>query len=109
MQMLIFECAISNIAIVLRGGLMNDRIVKRNLEMVTAVTHFLLERPYLLSRLPHDFKLVILPEDDRELSQYNLDLLQKHETSGKPVVIARLSMQADWTKEPPNMYVPVAA
>ena len=88
---------------------MNDKIIQRNMEMVTAVTRFILERPYLVSQLPRDFRLVILPEDDRELSQYNLDLLQKHETSGKPVVIARLSMQADWTKEPPNMYVPVAA
>lgn len=88
---------------------MNDKIVKRNLEMITSVTHFILERPYLLSRLPSDFRLVILPEDDRELSQYNLDLLRKHEGGDKPIVIARLSMQADWSKEPPSMYVPVAA
>jgi hypothetical protein len=88
---------------------MNDAIVKRNLEMVTAVTRFLLERPHIFSQLPNDFRLVILPEDDRELSQYNLDLLAKHQAGNKPIVIARVSMHADWAKEPPDVYVPLAA
>jgi hypothetical protein len=89
---------------------MNDRIVERNLDLATSVTRFILEHPHILDRLPSDFRLVILPDDDRELSQYNLDLLAKRTDQDKPVVIVRLAAhQANFESSPPQVYIPLAA
>ena len=89
---------------------MNDAIVKRNLDLVASVTRFILERPDILDRLPPDFRLVVLPEDDRELSQYNLDLLARRSEPNKVVVIVRLAAhQTDFESAPPQVYVPIAA
>ena len=88
---------------------MDDRIVKRNLDLVASVTHFLLQHPATLDRLPPDFRLVALPDDDRELSQYNLDLLAT-QADQKPVVIARVrAREADRERLAPQVYVPLAA
>ncbi len=69
---------------------MNDRIVKQNMELVATVTRYILQHPNLLDRLPPDFKLVILPDDDPELSRYNLGLLGQRADQEKPVVIVRV-------------------
>jgi hypothetical protein len=88
----------------------DKQIVKRNLDLVSSVTRFILAHPSILDRLPPDFRLVVLPEDDRELSQYNLDLLSKHADPSKPVVIVRvMAHEADLDRTPPQVYVPVAA
>ena len=89
---------------------MNDAIVKRNLDLVASVTRFILERPDILDRLPPDFRLVVLPEDDRELSQYNLDLLARRSDPSKVVVIVRLAAhRTDFESAPPQVYVPITA
>jgi len=89
---------------------MNDRIIERNLDLVTSVTRFILQHPSILDRLPRDFRLVVLPDDDRELSQYNLDLLATQEDQEKPVVIVRVRLrQVDRESISPQVYVPLAA
>ncbi len=89
---------------------MNEQIIRRNLDLVSSVTRFILAHPSILDRLPPDFRLVVLPMDDRELSQYNLDLLSKHADPSKPVVIVRLTArEADLDRIPPQVYIPVAA
>jgi hypothetical protein len=89
---------------------MNDQIVERNLALVTEVTRFILETPSILDHLPADFRLVILPEDDPELSLYNLGLLTKHPQKNRPLVMVRLeTKQVDFAQHPPQLYVPVAA
>ena len=89
---------------------MNDRIVERNLDLVASVTRFILGHPQILDRLPPDFRLVVLPEDDRELSQYNLDLLAKQADQNKTVVIVRvMAHQANLESIPPQVYIPLAA
>ncbi len=85
-------------------------MIERNLDLVSAVTHFILEHPHLLEQLPSDFRLVILPEDDPELSQYNLNLLAERTEPGKPVIIVRLTAhQVNFESHPPQVYVPLAA
>jgi hypothetical protein len=89
---------------------MNEQIIKRNLDLVSAVTHFILEHPHLLEQLPPDFKLVILPEDDSELSQYNLNLLTDRAEPGRPGIIVRLmAHQLNLEHNPPRVYIPLAA
>ena len=90
--------------------MMDDQIVERNLSLVAEVTQFILQDPSILDRLPSDFQLVVLPEDDPELSLYNLGLLTERARPDKPVVMVRLaSSQAGFEHSPPQLYVPLAA
>ncbi len=89
---------------------MNDQIIERNLSLVAEVTRFILENPLILDRLPPDFQLVVLPEDDPELSLYNLDLLAGHVEQNKPLVMVRLEAhQVNFEQKPPQLYIPLAA
>ncbi len=88
---------------------MNDQIIERNLSLVTEVTRFILENPSILDRLPPDFQLVVLAEDDPELSLYNLDLLASHTEQNKPLVMVRLeARQVNFEQKPPQLYIPLA-
>lgn len=88
---------------------MDDQIIERNLSLVTEITRFILQDPSILDRLPPDFQLVILPEDDPALSLYNLRLLSNRQ-SDRPVIFARLSgSQPNFEHNPPQLYVPLSA
>lgn len=88
---------------------MNAKIVERNIDLVTTVTDYILEHPALLDHLPADFRLVVLPADDPELSQYNLNLLAEQADPAKPVIIVRLNArQLNFESAPPQLYVPLA-
>ncbi len=85
-------------------------IAERNLDAVTSVMRFILDQPEILNRLPQDFRLVILPDDDPELRHYNLDLLADSPKPEKPVVIVRLgSLSQSFKIHSPQVYVPVLA
>lgn len=89
---------------------MDKRIVERNLVLVTKVNHFILQNPSVLDHLPPEFQLILLPEDDPELSLYNLGLLSTYTDQNKPLVMVRLdSSQIDFERTPPQLYVPLAA
>ena len=72
---------------------------------------YLIDHPQVFDSLPDQFELVILPEDDPEMRLYNLDLLDKQVTEGKPIVFARLQSRRDngKTRIFPSFFVPVAA
>jgi len=88
---------------------MSDQtVVNRNMDLVALVTRLILRHPRILDHLPPDFRLVVLPEDDRELCQYNLELLAGQADQEKPVVIVRVKAhQTDL--EAAQVYVPLAA
>ncbi len=88
---------------------MNDDIVKRNIRLTGELMRYLLENPKMLDVLPDKFELVLLPEDDPEIRQYNLELLDKYGSEGKPIVFARLKTSAASLQMPPSIFVPVAA
>lgn len=71
----------------------------------------LMAHPQVLGGLPDRFELVILPDNDSELQAYNLHLLAKYSTEGKPVVFARVSFELNGSVNPQNMsfYAPVPA
>jgi hypothetical protein len=79
-------------------------VIERNIQLTSEIMRYLLDHPQLFDALPNDFELVILPDDDPEMRLYNLDLLDKYGSEGKPVVFARTksSIQAS-----PNLFVPV--
>ena len=82
-------------------------IAQRNIRLTGKIMEYMLDHPQIFDVLPDDFELVILPEDDPEISQFNLDLLNKHGSEGKPIVFARV--KTGGRKIKPSIFVPVAA
>ena len=70
------------------------------------IMEHLIDHPKVFDVLPDKFELVILPEDDPEISMFKLDLLKKYGCEGKPIVFAR--MKSDAAKLEPSIFVPVA-
>lgn len=87
----------------------DEAVVKRNMDLVTRVTRFIFKHPDMLDRLPPDFRLVVLPEDDRGLCQYNLELLAEQEDQERPVVIVRVKAQQTDLESSTQVYIPLAA
>ena len=85
----------------------NPDITKRNIALTGEVMRYLVENPRVFESLPENFELVILPEDDPEIRMYNLELLDKYGSEGKPVVFARL--KAHQVTAQPSLFVPLAA
>jgi hypothetical protein len=86
-------------------------VVERNLRSTEKIMRFLVEHPEVLAALPDQFELVILPDGDPELRAYNLDLLDRYGSEGKPIVFARTEAHTDDSTNPsaPCIFVPIAA
>jgi hypothetical protein len=71
---------------------------------------YLLNQPQIFNALPDKFELVILPDDDPEMRLYNLELLDKYGSEGKPVVFARIKAHqvGGVSQLKPSIFVPVA-
>ena len=54
-----------------------DEVVERNVRLTGQIIKYMLNNPSMLGVLPENFELVLLPENDPELRQLNLDLLDK--------------------------------
>lgn len=85
-------------------------VVERNITLVGQITQYLLDHPELFASLPDEFELVVLPEDDPEIRQHNLDLLDEVGTS-KPIVFARVHAKQEQgrLRSRPSLFVPVPA
>jgi hypothetical protein len=86
-----------------------EGIVARNISLSGEIMQFLMENPQVFSSLPDNFELVILPDDDPELRQYNLELIDKHGSGDKPIVFARVKIHQEKLKSKvqPSIFVPV--
>lgn len=84
-------------------------VVERNLGLTERIMRFLLDNPHLFRSLPDQFELVILPDDDPEIRSYNLELLDRYGSAGKPIVFARTRAHPDNSAEPPapSIFVPI--
>jgi len=86
------------------------KVVEKNIRLTGEVMRYLLNNPQVFSVLPDKFELVILPEDDPEMRLYNLELLDKLESEGKPIVFARMKSREEsaTNKFLPSLFVPVS-
>ena len=86
-------------------------VVKRNLGLTDKIMRFLLDNPHMFRALPDQFELVILPDDDPEIRTYNLQLLDRYGSEGKPIVFARTKVHPEDPAQPsaPSIFIPVAA
>lgn len=85
-------------------------VVERNINLIGKLMNHFLSKPQIVAALPDDFELLILPDDDVEMRQYNFELLDKYAEENKPVVFVRMksSKVVDVDDMHPNLYVPVA-
>lgn len=86
-----------------------SNVVERNISLVGQITQYLLDHPEIFASLPDEFELVVLPEDDPEIRQHNLELLDEVGTS-KPIVFARVRAQQDKdrSRPKPSLFIPLA-
>ena len=89
--------------------LTDDEIVQRNLDLQMAFNKYIFEKPEVLDHLPDSFRLVILPQDDPELTLVNLQMLNKRQKRDKPVVIVlmRSSGRISLKKLQPDLFLPL--
>ncbi len=85
-----------------------EGVVERNVKLTGDIIRYILNNPKVLDVLPDKFELVLLPEDDPEVRQLNLDLLDRFGSEGKPIVFARIKVSDLASKAPPSIFVPVA-
>jgi len=90
-------------------GKMKPDIAERNITLVGQIMEYLIDHPKVFDVLPDNFELVVLPEDDPEISMFNLELLNKYGSEGKPIVFARVKLGNEFKHFEPNIFVPVAA
>ena len=88
---------------------LKNGIAERNIALSGQIMQYLLKHPQVFDDLPDDFELVILPEDDPEVSMYNLELLKKRGGQDKPIVLARVKTSAEKVTSAPSIFVPIAA
>ena len=81
--------------------------VERNILLTGKIMQFLMESPQIFDSLPEKFELVILPDDDPAIREYNLELLDKYGSEDKPIVFARVKAHADKSSNKPRIFVPV--
>ena len=85
------------------------KVVERNIALTAEIMRYLIEKPQAFEKLPDNFELVVLPEDDPEMWIYNLHLLGQVSKKDKPIVFALLSSSKSSVRGeiPASLYVPV--
>src|SRR2546425_11499932 len=83
--------------------------VERTLLLTGNIMQFLMDSPQIFDSLPEKFELVILPDDDPAIREYNLELLDKYGSEDKPIVFARITSHPENHKQSsqPRIFVPV--
>lgn len=84
-------------------------VVERNLWLTGEIMRYLLNNPQVFNSLPDNFELVILPDDDPDIRLYNLDLLDRYGSEGKPIVFARIRSKPTHISDSisPSLFVPI--
>ncbi len=65
-------------------------IVEKNIMLTNEVMQYFYKNIMLMDTLPDNFRLVLLPDDDAELREYNIKLLNQYIYDDVPVVFVRL-------------------
>jgi len=65
----------------------HNEIINQNLDLLSDFMSYAFEYPDILDQIPLDATLVILPEDNRELYEANLEIAKKSQEQNEVVVI----------------------
>ena len=70
---------------------MESDVVARNMTLSFEFSRYLLDHPEIETQVPEGACVVLLPEDDPELCDYNRRISQEKRAAGQPIVYIRLS------------------
>ncbi len=68
----------------------DEEMFHQNVDLQSAFDQYVLDHPRLLERLPPDFRLLILPDDDPELASRNMELFHARQDGNKPTVVVHM-------------------
>lgn len=60
-------------------------MIERNIELCSEFSRYLFEHPEIEEKIPFDAEIVLLPELDEELKEFNLELGRNMESEGEKV------------------------
>ncbi len=67
-----------------------QELVKRNIELCAEFSRYLFDHPEMQSSVPSDAELVLLPDGDPELKQFNRKMGDGMAKAGEKVVFVRI-------------------
>ena len=70
------------------------RSISKNLILSTEFDRYVLEHPEFAMKIPENAQVVLLPEDDLELRQKNIEIAKAQRESGQPVVYVEIEKVA---------------
>ena len=66
------------------------KLAEKNLELGFEFMRYLMAHPALEEKIPKDAQVVLLPDYDQELRNFNLGISKRHREKGQPVVYVRI-------------------
>jgi len=70
---------------------MDEReLIEKNINLSIKFSKYIFEHPELEDKIPKRAQVVLLPEYDKELSEYNLMIAKKQREKGQPIVYVRI-------------------
>ena len=67
---------------------------EKNMTLSTEFSRYLFEHPELEKQIPKNAQVVILPEDEPELCEFNKKIAEEQREEGQPVVYVKVSTVA---------------
>lgn len=67
-----------------------NEMIKQNIELSAEFSRYLFDHPELEEAIPIDEEIILLPEFDTELKNFNLKLGRKLEATGNKVVYIKI-------------------
>lgn len=72
----------------------DEEIFEKNLILSTEFDRYILEHPEFAEKIPVNAQVVLLPEDDEELRNKNLEIAKAQREPGQPVVYVHIEKVA---------------
>ncbi len=69
----------------------DEKLIERNIELCAEFSRYLFEHPELEEKLLSKFEVILLPEYDDELREYNLTLGRSIEANGEKVSYIKIN------------------
>ena len=67
-----------------------DKLIERNIELSAEFSRYLFEHPEIEEKISSDSEIILLPDFDKELKDYNLKLGKEMESKGEKVVYLKI-------------------
>ncbi len=67
-----------------------ERYVERNMELSAEFSRYIFEHPEIEEKIPIGTEIILLPEYDKELKEFNLKLGKDMESEGDKVVYIKI-------------------